>query len=291
MKTTKAYIAVSLSMLFWSLSFIWTKDALQFYGPLTILSFRLIMAATILFVSSSILGVLNKIVVSDIKYLALLSMFEPFLYFIGETYGLQRVSPTIAAVIIATIPLFLPYAGKVFFGEPITKYKIFGTSLSFLGVMLVILDNSMKLNADALGILLLFLAVISAIGYASVLKKISVKYNAVTIVSWQSLIGIFGFVPLFFLFEKNQTLETGLLWQGFKYLLVLGLFGSILAFVFFTYSIKILGITRSGVFGNVIPVLTCVFSFFLIGEKLLLLNYIGVFIVLIGLIISQYGKK
>jgi drug/metabolite transporter (DMT)-like permease len=212
MKTTKAYIAVSLSMLFWSLSFIWTKDALQFYGPLTFLSFRLIMAATILFVSSSILGVLNKIVVSDIKYLALLSMFEPFLYFIGETYGLQRVSPTIAAVIIATIPLFLPYAGKVFFGEPITKYKIFGTSLSFLGVMLVILDNSMKLNADALGILLLFLAVISAIGYASVLKKISVKYNAVTIVSWQSLIGIFGFVPLFFLFEKNQTLETGLLW-------------------------------------------------------------------------------
>jgi drug/metabolite transporter (DMT)-like permease len=291
MKIFWGYIAVIASMFFWAFSFIWSKGALEFYNPFTILSSRLIIASVVLMSFSKLIGKLNKIEKGDFKYLILLSFFEPFLYFIGETFGLQRVSPTIAAVMIATIPVFLPYAAWIFFKERITKYKVGGTLLSFMGVILVIVNNQMQLNADFWGIALLILAVFSAIGYTSLVKNLSEKYNAFTIVSWQSLFGLVGFLPLFFLFEFKETSSIGFVWEGFLPIIFLAIFGSIMAFVLFTHSIKVLGVTKSGVFGNAIPVLTSLFSFLLLGERLLGINYIGILIVVIGLFISQLQSK
>jgi drug/metabolite transporter (DMT)-like permease len=291
MKTFWAYLAVVLSMTFWAYSFIWSKSALEIYGPLTILSSRLILASFILFSFSKIIGKLNKIDPKDYKYLLLLSFFEPFLYFIGETYGLTRVSPTIAAVMIATIPLFLPYVAWYFFKEKITRFKVWGTLLSFVGVVLVMINYNMQLDADLIGILLLLLAVFAAIGYTAVLKNLSHKYNSFTIVSWQSLLGLTGFLPLFFIFEFAETSSIGFQWEAYRSIIFLAIFGSILAFVLYTHSIKILGVTRSGVFSNGIPVLTSLFSFLILGERLLGINYVGIFIVVTGLFISQINSK
>lgn len=291
MKNFWAYIAVVFSMTFWAFSFIWSKGALEFYHPFTILSGRLIIASIVLMSFSKIIGKLNKIAPSDYKYLLVLSFFEPFLYFIGETFGLQRVSPTIAAVMIATIPVFLPYAARIFFKEKITTFKVVGTLLSFVGVILVIVNNQMELSADFWGVILLLLAVFSAVGYSSLVKNLSEKYNAFTIVSWQSVFGLIGFLPLFFIFEFNETSAIGFVWEGLYPIILLAIFGSILAFVLFTFSIKILGLTKSGVFSNGIPVLTSLFSFFLLGEKLLTINYVGILIVVIGLFISQINSE
>lgn len=287
MRNFLAYLAVIAAMFSWAISFIWSKEALGFYGPLTILSLRLVLASIVLMAFAKLIGKLQKIQKSDFKYLILLSFFEPFLYFLGETYGLSRVSPTIAAVIIATIPLFLPFVAWYFFKEAITKFKVFGTIFSFIGVLMVVINNSMELNADFVGVLLLLVAVFAAVGYTATLNKLAHKYNSFTIVSWQSTLGLVGFLPLMLLIELPETLHTGFIWEGIQPILLLGFFGSILAFAFFTHSIKVLGVTRSGVFSNGIPVLTSLFSFILLGERLLTINYIGILIVVIGLFLSQ----
>ena len=291
MKNLLAYLSVIASMVFWSFSFIWSKEALYTYEPLTILFFRLSLAAITLLTFAKIIGKLNTIKKSDWKYFFLLAFFEPFLYFIGETYGLQLVSPTIAAVLIATIPLFLPFVGWYYYKEPITSYKVYGTLLSFLGVILVIINANMNLNADFFGIMLLLLAVFAAIGYTVVLNKLSHKYNPFTIVGWQSALALIGFAPLFFIFESQSFLEIGLVWEGMRPVILLGLVASIFAFVLYTHSISVLGITRTGVFANVIPVFTALFSFLVLGELLFTINYIGIFIVIAGLFLSQLRKK
>jgi drug/metabolite transporter (DMT)-like permease len=291
MQKTLAYIAVVFSMIFWAFSFIWSKGALEIYGPLTILTFRLIIASILLLSISKATGLLNPIKKQDWKFFFLLSFFEPFLYFLGETYGLNLVSPTIAAVMIATIPLFLPYMAWYVFGERITKFKTFGSVFSFVGVLLVMVNYNMELNANIWGILLLLLAVASAIGYTAVLNKLSHNYNVFTIVSWQSALGLIGFAPLFALIELPDTLATGWQWAGLQPILLLAIFGSMLAFLLYTHSIKVLGMTRSGVFTNGIPVLTSLFSFLLLGEQLLTINYIGIAIVVGGLFLSQLRER
>lgn len=291
MRNFLAYVSVIASMIFWSFSFIWSKEALEVYGPLTILFFRLSLASAALLIFSKVIGKLNKIEKGDWKYFFLLSFFEPFLYFIGETYGLDLVSPTIAAVLIATIPLFLPFVAWYYFKESITPFKVYGTLLSFVGVLLVVINTNMSLNADVFGILLLLLAVFSAVAYTAILNKLSHKYNAFSIVAWQSALALIGFGPLFYFLEWPDLKETGLIWEGVRPILFLGLFASIFAFVFFTQSIKELGVTRSGVFTNAIPVFTSIFSFFILGEKLLSINYIGILVVVAGLFLSQIKVK
>ncbi len=285
-----AYFAVMLAMLIWSLSFIWSKEALAIYSPLFILPSRLLVASVLIFIFGKLSGRLQVIHRRDYKWLLLLAFFEPFLYFIGENYGLQRVSATIAAVIIATIPLFLPFVAKFFFQEQITKAQSWGIVISFIGVGMVLVNKQMKFTADAIGIAFLILAVVAALGYTSILKKVTQEYNPITIVAWQSIIAGLYFLPFFVVLAYEKTITIGFRWEGIEPIILLAIFGSSIAFIAYTQSIRMLGITKSGVFVNTIPVLTAIFSFFLLDEQLLWINYLGIILVIGGLFFSQ-GKK
>jgi drug/metabolite transporter (DMT)-like permease len=48
-----------------------------------------------------------------------------------------------------------------------------------------------------------------------------------------------------------------------------------------------MGITKANVFSNMIPVLTALFSFVLLGEKLTFQNIAGMCIVIAGIFLSQ----
>lgn len=288
---SSAYIIINIAMIIWAVSFIWSKSALEVYSPLFVLPSRLLIASTLLFIFGKISGRLQAIHRSDYKWLVLLAFFEPFLYFIGENYGLQRVSPTIAAVIIATIPLFLPFVASIFFKERINRHQLIGIGISFVGVGMVLINNDMNLNADLLGIALLLLAVFAALGYTAVLKKVTQKYNPLTIVAWQSLIACIAFTPLFLSIAWEQTMAAGIVWDSLRSIILLGVFGSSVAFIAYTQSIRVLGITKAGVFANIIPVFTALFSFFMLHEALLLVNYLGIAMVIGGLFLSQTIRR
>ncbi len=286
-----AYAAVMLAMLIWSLSFIWSKEALAVYSPLFVLPCRLLVASVLIFIFGKLSKRLQTIKRGDYKWLLLLAFFEPFLYFVGENYGLQRVSPTIAAVIIATIPLFLPFVASFFFQEKITKAQIGGIVVSFIGVGMVLINTQMKFTADVLGITFLTLAVVAALGYTAVLKKVTSKYNPITIVGWQSLIAGIYFLPFFLMLDYEKTVATDFVWAGIRPIILLAIFGSSIAFIAYTQAIRVLGITKTGVFVNTIPVLTAIFSFFLLNEQLLLINYLGIILVISGLFFAQGISK
>ena len=105
-KSFKLYSAIVLAMIFWSFSFIWTRVAIHSFQPMTLITLRLLIASILLFLIALLSGKLQKIRRKDFKWFVLLAFFEPFLYYVGETYGLTTVESTLAAVIISTIPLF-----------------------------------------------------------------------------------------------------------------------------------------------------------------------------------------
>src|SRR5512133_3839866 len=189
------YLSLILAMIFWAFSFVWVKEVYLVYGPLTTVLFRLVIASALLMIFAFLTGKLVKIDRKDLKTFVLLSLFEPFLYFLGESYGLMYVSSTVGAIIVATIPLFSPLAASRFHGEKISVRTFIGILLSFFGVSIVVFDSSFNLTASPLGIALEFLAVGSAIGYTVVLKNLAVKYNPTSIITYQNLLGIIYFLP------------------------------------------------------------------------------------------------
>jgi len=281
------YIAVVFAMVFWAFSFVWVKEVYVSYGPLTTVFFRLIIASILLLFYGWVGKKLMKIDKRDYRTFLLLAFLEPFLYFMGESFGLKYVSSTMGAIIIATIPLFSPIAASRYYGEKLSVRNFIGIILSFIGVGIVVYDDSINFIASPVGIALLFLAVFSAIGYTVVLKNLSLKYNATTIITYQNFIGIFFFLPLWLVFESKTLLNTPFNPSAFLAIMKLAVFASCFAFILYTYSIKNLGINNANIFINIIPVLTAIFAWFILDEPLTFRKMAGIAVVISGLFIAQ----
>ncbi len=280
-----------LSMIFWSFSFVWVKIAYLAYGPLTVIFFRLIISVSLLVLFSLFVKKLQKLQSKDYKIFILLALFEPFLYFMGESYGLLYVSSTVAAVIVATIPLFAPIAAWYFFRERLSLMNIAGLILSFIGVCLVILNRDLSFSASPKGVMLEFMAVFAAIGYSSVLRKLAFRYNTFTIITYQNLIGIFMFLPFWTFFEAGGFMQTPFHWQAFRAIILLSVFASTFAFILFTYSVRTIGINRSNMFVNLIPVFVAIFAWFILGDQLTIQKFTGIVVVIAGLFLAQIRRR
>jgi drug/metabolite transporter (DMT)-like permease len=282
-----AYLSVTLAMIFWSYTFIWYKVVYEFYNPITVVFFRLIISSVFLFALMAPLKKLQKIQKEDLKYFILVSIFNPFLYFIGESYGVKFASTTVAAVIIATIPLFTSFTSAYFLNEKITKMNITGVFFSIIGVAFVIFNNGEAIEASTFGISMLCFAVAAAIGYTLILKKLTSKYNSITIVTYHNFIGIFLFAPLFFIIDFPDFIKTGFSAEAWIPLLELAIFGSSFAFIFFTFSIQKIGVGKANAFTNLIPVFTAIIAYFVIDEMLNINKITGIALVITGLFLSQ----
>jgi drug/metabolite transporter (DMT)-like permease len=73
-------------------------------------------------------------------------------------------------------------------------------------------------------------------------------------------------------------------------LFCLAIFGSTLAFILYNHSIKNLGASKANIFTNIIPVLTAVFSFYILNEEMTFRKVTGIAVVLAGLLLSQLKK-
>jgi drug/metabolite transporter (DMT)-like permease len=115
------YISSSFAILLWGMSYIWTDKLLALGIPVFYFVFvRILIAGGVLFLLNAAYGRIKRIQRQDLKKFLLLALFEPFIYFVCETYGVELTSPTISAMIIATIPIFSIAAGRIFFKERIT---------------------------------------------------------------------------------------------------------------------------------------------------------------------------
>ena len=290
-KIIAVYTSAIIAMVFWAFSFIWYKEVLVLYKPISLVLLRLIISSTLLFAVTASLGRLDKIHRKDIKKFLLLSFLSPFLYFLGESYGVSYIPSTLAAVIIATIPLFSPIGAYYYLKERITWMNFFGIVVSVIGVALVIFHQGFDLvDVNPIGIAFLVLAVVAALGYSLIIKKMTDRYNVFSIVAYQNLIGVFYFLPLVFWLDFKHFVQVIPTWDVIIPLLNLGVFASTFAFIFFTYSIKNLGISRANIFTNAIPVLTAIFAYFILGEPLTLVKMIGIMVVVLGLLLSQIRR-
>jgi drug/metabolite transporter (DMT)-like permease len=277
-------------MIFWSFSFIWTRIAILSFPPMTLITLRLIIASLLLFTIGKLSGKFQKIRRKDLKIFLLLAFFEPFLYYVGETYGLTVVESTLASVIISTIPLFAPVLAYIVLRERIGWTTILGIIVSLAGVIYVIYEPKDGFNANPWGVTLMFLAVFAAICYATTLRKISTYYSNLNVIFYQSLFGLFYFIPTFFLTDFSTIHSLNVTNQGIVALVMLAVFASVVAFILFAGAVRQIGVARTNVFVNLIPVFTAILSWLILDEVITINKWVGITIVILGLFISQWGK-
>lgn len=285
------HIAGVIAMIIWGLSFIWSTQVYRNLNPTATIFLRLVVA-TVFFTAILFIFHLNeKVERKHLGLFALAAMFEPFLYFIFEGYGLKNTSPIIGSAIIAMIPLVTPVAATIFLKEKLSLMNIVGFIVSFVGVMVMLINKDLEFVASTKGVIFLFCAVVVAVGYSISLVKLTKLYKPLTITWVQNIIGMLYFLPMTIIMEQFEPSNFGNVGEYIVPLVCLGVLCSAVAYSLWAFAFSKLGASRANVYSNLIPVFTGIFSFILGIEALSRNKIFGIVLVVVGLILSQLKMK
>ena len=287
------YLAILVTVFFWGMSFLWSDSVLDQNVPVfTFIFTRMVLAAAALTLFSLLTGRLQKIRRGDWKWFAAMTAFEPFLYFLGETFGLKITgSPTLCSVIIATIPVFTLIVGQLFFHEKLSHLNRIGIFVAVAGVIgFIVLGGS--LHTEYLyGIGVLFLAVIGSTGYTAICKKLVDKgYNAFTIVTWQFILAMGYFLVPFLIWDAPTWTPVYLSWPVLRPILALALLCSGVAFVLYAACVDHIGMTRTVVFLPLVAIVSAVAASLMGQDTILPLQMVGIVVAMAGVVMAQYVK-
>lgn len=258
------HIAGVIAMIIWGLSFIWSSQTYKSLNPTATIFLRLVIATAFFSAILFSFRLNEKIRHEHLKLFAIAALFEPFLYFIFEGYGLIYTSPIISSAIIAMIPLVTPVAAAIFLKERLSAMNIVGLIVSFTGVIVMLLNKDMEFSASPLGIMFLFLTVLVAVGYSIALIKLTHLYKPMTVTWMQNIIGMIYFIPLVFIMEKFMPSDFGNVRAYIVPLVCLGIFCSAIAYALWAYAYSKLGASKANVYTNLIPVFTAIFSYIIL---------------------------
>lgn len=289
-RTLIAYIAIILSMIFWGISFVWTKELLNANFPVfLILTTRLLISSILMFTTFFLLHKLEKIQKKDIYKFLLLSFFEPFLYFVGENFSMHYVDASFAAIMIALLPIVNPIALYIFNKEKIGWNLLFGVIISIVGITIMSINPEGQITISWQGVLLLLLAVFAGAGYTIILSRLIHKYSPITITTYQNIIGIFYFLPCLLIFDLGKISSVAWSIEAIISLILLAVFCSSGAFMLYSYGAKIISVLKVSVFTNAIPVVTIIVAVILGQEQFSIPKILGIVIVVLGLLLTQFG--
>ena len=306
MKKIIPYLSVVTAMLIWAGAGIAVKEALVVFSPLTLIVLRFTLAVLLMlciglvFRKNEVVG-LQKVDRKDLPLFLLGGLFQPFLYFIFETYTYQSfASPTIAEALLSTQPVMAPLFALVLLRERVTRNNIIGIVLSTVGMLMLLLVGADDFAlGSSWGVLLAVLTVSMSVSYSVVLRKIPAKYSSLSIVFYVQSFALL----LFYLVWGGEALYSGgvalcnsgvewcnsgvELWRSCAAVVYLAVLASVAAFVLFCYTVREIGVTRANVFNNVRPVFTAILMWLIFGEVLPVWKLVGIVVIIVGLFVSQ----
>lgn len=295
-------MSVVFAMLCWAGAGIAVKEALVVFSPLTLIVLRfslaivLMLLVGLLFRGHEVLG-LQRVEKRDIPLFVLGGLFQPFLYFIFETYTYQSfASPTIAEAMLSTQPIMAPILAFIILREKVTRNNVVGILISTVGMLLLLLvgANNFALG-NPWGVLLAVVTVSMSVGYTIILRRIPTRYSSLSIVFYVQLVALVLFYAVWGVFDRQSLQDTiAPLSADLSPMIAVGylaVFASVTAFILFCYTVRQIGVTRANVFNNVRPVFTALLMWVIFDEQLPIWKWVGIIVIVIGLFISQKQRK
>jgi len=258
--------AVGMTVAF-GLSFVATKYALRGFEPLLIALLRFALAGGILWVVWRIRRGPQRVSRGELGRLAALGFVSLTVYFSFENLGIARTSASEAAILIATIPLFVVILNTFTLREHNTARQWAGIALSFAGIVaLVLLGGGGAGGGSLTGNLLVLAASLSAGVYSILARRLLVSRPALFVTTFQNLFGALFMLPL-------ALAEAALV--GLRHptpratggLLFLTVACSITAYLLLNYAFRFIPASKVAVFINLTPIVAVASAYVLLGER------------------------
>jgi drug/metabolite transporter (DMT)-like permease len=286
-------LIILLPIIFWAFAFPFIKIGLEELSPINLTILRLfttcgVFLVFLVFFPKKFTPIRRK----DILPIFLLGFFGLVVYHLGLNYGELYISPSVASLIIATIPVFTVIFATLLLKEKVTKKIAIGVPLSLSGVVIISLTGTSGNPFEVVYLFAALAVLISAFvgaGYTIAGKKLLQRYSALSLTVYAFLFGSLGLLPFFSSSLITET--TALSWTGWGAVLFLALLPTVIGYILWYVALEIKTASEISVFLYFIPVLSTIISYFLFQEPITLLFIFGGALVIGGLIIVNMKKS
>jgi len=269
------------------LTFMFTKVLLEDISPMGIIAYRFFLAILTMELLRRFRVVSVQLKGKPIKVLLLIALFQPILYFLLETTGIQYVSSSEAGMMIALIPIVVAVASPFFGKERPTWIQVMFISLSVSGVLFI---NWMKSNigeeVSFLGISLIFLAVVAAAMFNIFSRRAREFYQPADITYMMMMTGAVVFNGIYLtqlVLEGNLVGYVTLLGPTtILPLLYLGIMASVGGFFLVNTSLSKLPAHISSVYANIATIVAVIAGAVFLSEAILWFHWVGAFMIVTG---------
>jgi len=284
---TVAVFALIGAMILWASSFIALKYAFLHYDAMVVIFARMAIALLFLLLFSRRVFQDFEITGTDLKYLLLMALFEPCLYFIFEAEALTYTTASQAGMITALLPVMVALGAWLWIGEKLTGRIILGGMLAFVGAVWLSLGGEASDYAPnpLYGNFMEFLAMVMAVGYTLTLKHLSKRFKPLFLTAFQALVGSLFFAP-FLLLESVSVPSTFPLMPSLA-VLYLGIAVSFGAYGLYNYGVSHMPASEASLYINLIPVFAVILGYLILDEALGWDQLLGGGIILTGVWIAQ----
>ncbi len=283
-------LSLLAAVLFWGSSFVATKIVLEEFSVPGYMFFRF-LAASVLFALLLLFRGMPRISRQDHLKLLLVAFFEPGLYFLFETEGLNRTGAADAALIIASAPVVVALFSRIILKERQSRRTLLGAAFSIVGVTVIVYGSRFAEGSERslIGNLLVVGAVVAASLYMITARSISSRVSTVHITALQIFYGALFFAPLY-LFSTPLD-WTAITPRSVAALLFLIVGATFIAFLAYNRALRDMSAAKASVWLNGIPVVTATTAWLLLGESLGVRHLLGGGLVVFGVLYAGRSEK
>lgn len=268
----------------WGSSFVALKAAIDIYPPSFVIFLRMLIT---LLICLCLWRWIKRFEYQqgDWKWLLVMSLAEPCLYFLFEGYAMQYTSASQAGIIVSCLPLMVALFAFFLIQEKLSKHIIIGFSLCIAGSILlsVVSPNTEHAPNPLLGNTLELLAMVCAAFYVVSMKHLLNRYSALSLIALQGFSGTVFFAPFLLFIEFPPQHDVNALMN----IVYLGSAVTLGAYGMYNYALAKSSVLTAAAYSNLVPIFALLLSALLLNEILTLWQWASIFVVFAGVAVSK----
>ena len=281
--------AAALAIVFWGISFVATKAALQEVAPVTLIFMRFAIGAAVL------LAIVRELPPREAwPQLALMGFIGVFIHQMLQAFALTMTSATSTGWLIGITPIWSALFSAIFLRERFGFWKTVGLVGGFFGVLLVVTKGDFSARVlgrpSTTGDLMILISTINWAVYSVVGHRTIRALGPRRATSGAMLFGAAMLAP-FFIAQKGWRQIPNLSIKGWGALLFLAICCSALGYLFWYGALERIEVSRVAALLYAEPLVTFVAAALLLRERVSAVVIAGGVLVLASVLIAQYAPR
>ncbi|MBM6616526.1 EamA family transporter [Bacillus suaedaesalsae] len=285
-----AYVFIIIAAVFWGIIGIFVTKLYELgFTPTQVVTIRAVSASLFLLIYIVIKNRnLLKINMTDSKYFVGTGIISFVFFNWCLFHAIQETSISIATILLYTAPAFVTLFSRLLFKESLTVMKVLALVLTLLGCSFVV--GIFPTNQSAITLYGMILGLGSGFFYALYTifgKQALAKYDSLTVTVYTFIFAAIAVIPFsdvsnFILLFSSK--------EAWMYGIGIGLLSTTLSFIFYTKGLTAVESSRASIMATIEPVVASILSFLLFNEMLTWVQYVGIFLVIVAVIMVQDVK-